>query len=248
VLANKGDDFSVMGMHFKLGLYEHQSAGAIQAVINMLKQEGSALLAGGADSIEKIRITAYEPAFGIIGDPAKRNPKTRQSADHSMVYIISTLIRKAFDKADAINNSKDFEDLWKALMLTPKDYGKDAIFNETTRKIMEKIEFTHGGVEYDSKYPEGIPTSMELKTSAGKVLDSGLVMFPGGHARCENISAKQVLQHKFVLLGKLGLEKHELQRFMINLANIGEMTNEDLQDIYDCNIKFAEEPIDDLTH
>lgn len=23
VLANEGDDFSVMGMHFKLGLYEH---------------------------------------------------------------------------------------------------------------------------------------------------------------------------------------------------------------------------------
>jgi hypothetical protein len=35
---------------------------------------------------------------------------------------------------------------------------------------------------------------------------------------------------------------------MINLANIGEMSNEDLQDIYDCNIKFAEEPIDDLSH
>ena len=237
-----------MGMHFKLGLYEHQSAGAIQAVINMLKQEGSSLLAGGADSIEKIRITAYEPAFGIIGDPAKRNPKTRQSADHSMVYIISTLIRKAFDKVEAINNAKDYEDLWKALMLTPKDYGKDAIFNETTRKIMSKIQFTHGGVEYDSKYPEGIPTSMELKTTSGKTLDSGLVMFPGGHARCENISAKEVLYHKFVVLGKLGLEKHELQRFMINLANIGEMTNEDLQDIYDCNIKFAEEPIDYLTH
>ncbi len=30
VLSNSGDDFSVMGMHFKLGLYEHQSAGAIQ--------------------------------------------------------------------------------------------------------------------------------------------------------------------------------------------------------------------------
>ena len=29
VLANKGDEFSVMNMHFKLGLYEHQSAGAI---------------------------------------------------------------------------------------------------------------------------------------------------------------------------------------------------------------------------
>lgn len=29
VFENKGLDFAVMGMHFKLGLYEHQSAGAI---------------------------------------------------------------------------------------------------------------------------------------------------------------------------------------------------------------------------
>ena len=29
-LTTTGDDFAVMGMHFKLGLYEHQSAGAIQ--------------------------------------------------------------------------------------------------------------------------------------------------------------------------------------------------------------------------
>ena len=29
-LATAGNDFAVMGMHFKLGLYEHQSAGAIQ--------------------------------------------------------------------------------------------------------------------------------------------------------------------------------------------------------------------------
>ena len=30
LLGNSGDDFSVMGMHFKLGLYEHQSAGALR--------------------------------------------------------------------------------------------------------------------------------------------------------------------------------------------------------------------------
>jgi len=29
------------------------------------------------DVIKKINIIAYEPAFGIIGDPAKKNPKTR---------------------------------------------------------------------------------------------------------------------------------------------------------------------------
>lgn len=40
---------------------------------------------------------AYEPAYGIIGDKAKWNPTTRQSADHSMVYIISTMLKKAFE-------------------------------------------------------------------------------------------------------------------------------------------------------
>ena len=32
---------------------------------------------GNIDNIEQIKITAYEPAFGIIGDIAKRNQKTR---------------------------------------------------------------------------------------------------------------------------------------------------------------------------
>ena len=165
-----------------------------------------------------------------------------------MVYIISTLLRKAFEKADRIQEAKDLEDLWKVLMLTPLDYGKEALFNETTRKIMQKIDFQHGGVEYDTKYPEGIPTSLELRTNTGKTFDSGLVMFPGGHARCSNISAKEVLRHKFKLLGKLALEKHELIRFMINIDNIDQMKNEELQDIYDCNIRFADEPIDEVDH
>jgi 2-methylcitrate dehydratase len=196
------------------------------------------LAGGNSDNIDKIRITAYEPAFGIIGDPAKRNPTTRQSADHSMVYIISTLLRKAFRKVDKIKEeAKDREDLWKALMLTPLDYGKLAINDEVTRSLMSKIEFVHGGPEYDSKYPEGIPTSVQVTLKDGTELDSGFVMFPGGHARCDSISYKEVLQHKFAVLGKLALNKQEMVRFMINLANIQEMSNEELVDIYDCTLR-----------
>ena len=36
VLSKSGSDFAVMQMHFKLGLYEHQSASAIQGVIDMI--------------------------------------------------------------------------------------------------------------------------------------------------------------------------------------------------------------------
>ena len=84
-----------MGMHFKLGLYEHQSAGALEGLQKMV-YDSKFTTNHKISDIENINIVAYEPAFGIIGDPAKRTPSTRQSADHSMVYIISTILRKAF--------------------------------------------------------------------------------------------------------------------------------------------------------
>jgi len=104
VLSNSGSDFAVMNMHFKLGLYEHQSAGAIDGLINLISNNYEDILDNGnTDNIEKIKITSYEPAYGIIGDPAKKNPTTRQSADHSMAYIISSLLRKAFEKHENIS-------------------------------------------------------------------------------------------------------------------------------------------------
>ena len=46
-LARSGDDFAVMGMHFKLGLYEHQSAGAIQAMTDLLANAPELMDNGG---------------------------------------------------------------------------------------------------------------------------------------------------------------------------------------------------------
>ena len=37
-LGFEGSDFAVNGMHFKLGLYEHQSAGAIDGLLTLLRQ------------------------------------------------------------------------------------------------------------------------------------------------------------------------------------------------------------------
>lgn len=164
-----------------------------------------------------------------------------------MVYIIGTLLRKAQEKYEQVKEAKDVDDMWKTLMLTPLDYGRNALLNDSTKSIMEKIEFEHGGLEYDSKYPEGIPTSVEIKTKSGKTFDSGLVMFPGGHARNETVSLNEILKHKFKVLGKLALEKNEMIRMKIQLDNIGDLNNEELLDIYDCNIKFADESIDDLS-
>ena len=67
-------------------------------------------------------------------------------------------------------------------MLLPNDYTQAAIHNKETRDLMQKITFEHGGPEYDELYPEGIPTSVELRTKE-QTLESGIVKFPAGHAR-----------------------------------------------------------------
>jgi 2-methylcitrate dehydratase len=244
VLAHSGENFMVMGMHFKLGLYEHQSAGAIQAMLDMLSANPSLLEDAEGGNIKTIEILAYEPAFGIIGDPAKKDPRTRQSADHSMAYIVSTLLRKALEKKQSGSlplptgegrgegssaslplppgegrgegsSSDSNAAAWMQLMLEPQDYSNDAIFHPVTRKLMEKIEFSHGGAEYDSRYPDGIPTSVVVTDSSGAKHDSGLVMYPAGHARNTEAPLEQILDHKFRLLGALATNDVDglIQRF-----------------------------------
>lgn len=243
VLSHSGDDFAVMGMHFKLGLYEHQSAGALQGAIDLLAAHPHLLSDVKGGQIKKITITAYEPAFGIIGNPMKKDPKTRQSADHSMAYIVSTLIRKALElhaEQGSLPSGGGANDaIWKALMLSPYDYevSDQAIFEPVARDLMQKIDFRHGGPEYDAKYPDGIPTSIIIEDSAGKSYDSGLVMYPAGHARNTTADLGDILDYKFALLGGLGLADEEKSTEVIERLNrLGDLDAFDLASLYDFEI------------
>jgi 2-methylcitrate dehydratase len=236
-LTAGGDDFAVMGMHFKLGLYEHQSAGAIQGLIDLLIANPQLLEDPAA--IEQIRITIYEPAFSIIGDPHKRDPRTRQSADHSMVYIIATLLRKAMEARGqgTEDRGQGTRDLWKTLMLTPEDYGDAALVHPLTRQLMQKIDFRHGGPEYDAKYPDGIPTSIEIKRRKLGTLSSGLVMYPEGHARNASGNLPALLENKFHRLAALGVR--DVDALRRRLTNMAAKSPAEIRDLYSFEINHV---------
>lgn len=244
VLSHSGNDFSVMGMHFKLGLYEHQSAGAIQALIDAIRSNPDLISNDLPNKLQSLSITIYEPAFGIIGDPAKRDPTTRQSADHSMVYIISSILRKAYEigsdglkELDTSNNDAFF----KALMLLPFDYSDNALFDGVTRSFMEKIEFKHGGQEYDDKYPEGIPTKLSIKTDTGEYA-SDLVMFPSGHARNTAANLNDILNHKFIKLGEISLQTQDeakVKSVIDKLSNLRNKSTQEINDLYNIPYQLA---------
>ena len=241
VLGRKGDDFAVMGMHFKLGLYEHQSAGALQGLINLITASPR-LIESGGKHIRKMVVTAYEPAFGIIGDPAKRDPKTRQSADHSMLFLVCTKLRKAIEAGHIGHGGAagpDGTNVWKQLMLTPFDFTDEAIHHPLTRSLMDKMTFEHGGEEYDRRYPDGIPTSIRIEDDAGKVHDSGLVMYPAGHARNKGADLKGILEHKFEVLSKLTVsgrldgDKRAARELVERFSNVGRKSADEVWSMND---------------
>ena len=104
-------------------------------------------------------------------------------------------------------------------MLMPEDYNDAALFHSLTRELMSKIDFRHGGPEYDAKYPDGIPTSIEIEHRQLGQLSSGMVMYPEGHARNRSGHLAELLDHKFRRLAGLGVDDVDgLQRRLTNLG------------------------------
>ena len=216
-------------------MYEHQSAGALAGVIALLQDHPRLL--ESPDRIAAIKVLAYEPAYGIIGDPAKRDPRTRQSADHSMVYIIATTVRKAMDLAaehgpDVLGRG---DEGWKKLMLEPSDYTGDSIMHAGTRALMEKITFDHGGPDYDARYPDGIPTSVLLTADDGTMHDSGLVMYPAGHARNTTADLGDLLANKWKKLASLAVD--DPQAIIDRFNSIQDLSVARLASLYDFEIR-----------
>ena len=226
-LATCGDDFAVMSMHFKIGLYEHQSAGAIQGLVDVLTENPELL--DDVELIKRIRIAIYEPAFSIIADPAKRDPRTRQSADHSMVYLVATLLRKASElrRTD-----------WRSLMLMPQDFDAENLMHPITRQLMDKIEPVHGGADYDDKYPDGIPTTIEIEHATRGTHASGLIMYPEGHARNTSGRLQELLSEKFRRLASDGVAS--VAEFDQRFCNLSECSAEVIRALYDFEIGGVE--------
>merc|ERR1719355_220427 len=124
------------------------------------------------------------------------------------------------------------DDAWKALMLSPYDYGKDALYDAETRALMQKITFSHGGPEYDAKYPDGIPTSMDITLKGGKKISSGLVMYPPGHARNTSADLRGILAHKNRMLGDIVFsDRGTVDSFVGRLTKMKDLSAQEVTNI-----------------
>merc|ERR1712127_1182742 len=113
---------------------------------------------------------------------------------------------------------------WKEYMLSPYDYGADTLYDAETRTLMSKITFEHGGADYDAKYPDGIPTSIDITVKGGKKIESGFVMYPSGHARNTSADLKGILDHKNHMLGDIVLDDRSVVDGFGKLQSLKELS------------------------
>jgi 2-methylcitrate dehydratase len=222
-LGLSGDAFAIHGMHFKLGLYEHQSAGALQALVDLFARRPG--LAADPDRIRRLEVAIYEPAFSIIADPAKRTPSTRQSADHSLPYILARTLLKARDAAAGGVGSPG----WDELMLLPADYDAERIADEAIAGLIGRMAIIHGGPDYDRRYPDGIPTSLSIDHAIHGRLESGLVCHPLGHARSDAAATVAIVDLKFDRLVAEAVDDPVALRERVRLAG---KTAEEVAELY----------------
>jgi 2-methylcitrate dehydratase len=61
-----------------------------------------------------------------------------------MVYILSTMVRKAFEDKTfhaKLSEITNLDEVWKSLFLSPFDYGHEALYNENTRVNILHLTF-----------------------------------------------------------------------------------------------------------
>jgi 2-methylcitrate dehydratase len=119
-------------------------------------------------------------------------------------------------------------------MLLPADYDDEALFHPLTRELMQRIEFRHGGAEYDAKYPDGIPTTIEIEHPRLGHLSSGLVMYPEGHARNMSGNLRTLLANKFHRLASLGVK--DVATVQHRLTGLAAKSPAEIQSLYTLSI------------
>merc|ERR1712060_320245 len=149
----------------------------------------------------------------------------------SMAFIVSRILVKA-QKAGKVPDTMDAA--LKEFMLAPYDYGAEALYDADTRALMAKITFSHGGPEYDAKYPDGIPTSMDISLKGGKKISSGMVMSPSGHARNATADLRAILAHKNRMLGDIVFpDRPAVDGFVQRLVGMKDASAAEVSAIYD---------------
>lgn len=86
VFESLGEEYKILKTHIKLYPVEYHAQAAVDVALQIRNR-----LVDTRD-IQRIDIESFEACRTIIADPSKRRPTTKESADHSLFYIMAVAL------------------------------------------------------------------------------------------------------------------------------------------------------------
>lgn len=138
---------------------EIHSQSAIDAAIEIARQADLR-----AEAIRAVRIKTFQVAFDIIGggeEGDKRTIRTKEEADHSLPYMVAAALL-------------DGE-------VQPAQYAPERITGADVQALLKKVTVTPDA-GYSARFPNEMPSRVEVELSDGQVLSAEAASYRGFHS------------------------------------------------------------------
>jgi len=166
-LGGDGRPFGIERTNLKFFPSEYHSQAPMWMALNLRKQVR-------VEDIAAINIQTYHICYSEIGsEPEKWQPKTRETADHSLPYLLSLALMDGAIQVDSFSAAR---------MRDP-----------ATLALMQKIKIAESA-EFERQFPHALMTEIEVLTTSGKRIVER-ASYPRGHAK--NPMNDEDIENKF---------------------------------------------------
>ena len=195
--GGRGRPLMIHRTHIKRWPVQYNTQAGIQAALELRKELDS------VDDLQSIVVDISDVGADLSADTEdKWNPRTRETADHSLPYIVLS----ALMDGDVTQDTFDMERIRDPKWL----------------KLLKKVKVRRNS-EFSSGYPEVLSVGVEVVTKGGSRL-AKQVDFPPGHAR--NPMSDDPVEEKFRRLAAPLLSKRQVEQALDLLWHL-----EDVDDV-----------------
>ncbi len=181
-------DFKIAETIIKYFPAEIHSQSAIWAALGARKEVEN------PDDIVSVEIGTHEAGYTILGkDPEKWRPATKETADHSLPYIVGMALMEG--------------------KITNSTYAAKKFRNPKVLEFLKKISVREDPA-LTAMYPRGIANRVMVKRRSRKVI-SKQVNYPRGHPN--NPMSGEEIEDKFRNLTKSYLSENQMDRILKTL-------------------------------
>jgi 2-methylcitrate dehydratase len=155
VLGRRDTPFAIERAHFKFVATEYHAQAPIATALRLRASVS-------VEEIEAIDVRIYAMAYSEIGsEPAKWDPRTRETADHSLPYMLAVALRDG--------------------RVTPASFEPQRYLDPGLRPLMNRIRVAEHP-EFTRRFPQELVSEIEVVTRSGQRLTER-AEYPKGHVR-----------------------------------------------------------------